>query len=158
MKYLTIILGLTLILPNLVLAQTATLESNSGSKATITSGSGDPASITSNGERPSDALNTNQNKQVSAPSKITAGFTNPLEVNSITELFYKILYFIIQISYIIIAFALIWNGFLLITAQGNQDKLNDVKRSILHVFVGGFIIMGINVIIKVLETTLKSLQ
>lgn len=94
----------------------------------------------------------------SGTSQITAEFKNPLQVKSISELFYMIIKFIVGLSYVVIAAFYLLAGFKFVKAQGNPEELSEAKRAFLNTTIGAIIIIGINVITAVIESTIKSLQ
>lgn len=88
-----------------------------------------------------------------------AKLQNPLKgVNSISELFYKIVDFIISLSYVVIAFFLIWSGFKFVAAQGSDDKLQDAKRTFYYTIIGALLIIGAQTIIAVLKNIFSGLN
>jgi len=90
---------------------------------------------------------------------IKAEFQNPLSgVNSLSDLFYKIVDFIIGLSYVVIAAFYLIAGFKFVKAQGNPEELSSAKRAFLNTTIGAIIIIGINVITQVIQSTIKSLQ
>jgi hypothetical protein len=91
-------------------------------------------------------------------SKIDATFSNPIKATSITGLFYDIVDFVVGLSYVVVAFFLLLSGFKFITAQGSPDKLSEARRTFFGTIVGAIIVVGINVIAKVVETTINSLR
>ena len=54
---------------------------------------------------------------------------------------------------IVITLALLWSGFLFVTAQGNEGKLETAKRNFLYVIVGGVLLLGAYVILDVVTNT-----
>ncbi|PJE74003.1 MAG: hypothetical protein COV01_02735 [Candidatus Taylorbacteria bacterium CG10_big_fil_rev_8_21_14_0_10_41_48] len=90
---------------------------------------------------------------------IKAEFQNPLGgVNSLSDLFYKIVDFIIGLSYVVIAAFYLIAGFKFVKAQGNPEELSGAKRAFLNTTIGAIIIIGINVITQVIQSTIQSLQ
>jgi hypothetical protein len=125
--------------PSLVFAQPA-----GGSGTGINSGGGAGTGINSPTVTPS----------VTA----TAHLENPLAgVNSLSDLFYNIVNFVISFSYIIIAFFLILSGFKFVAAQGSPDKLDDAKHMFYYTIIGAVIIVGAQTITTVVQNILTGL-
>jgi len=106
--------------------------------------------------------NTTQTQDKNPPKstqQIVATFQNPLSgVNSLGDLFYKIVNFIIGLSYVVIAAFYLIAGFKFVKAQGNPEELSSAKRAFLNTTIGAIIIIGINVITQVIQSTIQSLQ
>ncbi len=86
------------------------------------------------------------------------GLTNPVGVSSIACLFYKIVDFVMSLSYIVIAFFLLLSGFKFVTAQGSDEKLTDAKKTFWYTIIGALILIGANTIIQVVQSIIKSIQ
>lgn len=90
---------------------------------------------------------------------IKAEFTNPLEgVNSLSDLFYKVINFIIGLSYVVIAGFYLMAGFKFVKAQGNPEELSEAKRAFFNTTIGAVIIIGINVITQVIQSIINGLK
>ena len=84
---------------------------------------------------------------------------NPLKgVNSIGDLFYKIVDFVMSLSYVVIAFFLLLSGFKFVTAQGSDEKLTEAKQTFFYTIIGALILIGANTIVKVVQEVIKGLQ
>jgi hypothetical protein len=105
---------------------------------------------------------TTQTKDTNPPKptqQIVASFDNPLSgVNSLAGLFYKIINFIIGLSYVVIAAFYLVAGFKFVKAQGNPEELSSAKRAFFNTTIGAVIIIGINVITQVIQSIIKGLQ
>lgn len=97
-------------------------------------------------------------KTTSQEQQINAEFQNPLQVKTISELFYKILNFVVGLSYVVIAAFYLLAGFKFVKAQGNPEELSSAKRAFLNTTIGAIIIIGINVITQVIESIINSLK
>ncbi|MDO8579643.1 MAG: hypothetical protein Q7R72_02105 [bacterium] len=92
-------------------------------------------------------------------SPTSGGLSNPIGgVPSIACLFYKIVDFIMSLSYVVIAFFLLLSGFKFVTAQGSQDKLTEAKKTFWYTVVGALILIGANTIIQVVQGIIKGIQ
>lgn len=86
------------------------------------------------------------------PTKIPISIPNPVDgVNSLSALFYKIVNFIVSLSYVVIAFFLLLSGFKFVTAQGSEDKLTDAKNTFKYTIIGAVLIIGAQVIVEVIK-------
>jgi hypothetical protein len=82
---------------------------------------------------------------------------NPVGAESLADLFYLIVNFIIGFSYAVIAFFLILSGFKFVAAQGSEDKLKDAKNTFKYTILGAVIIIGAQTIISVVQGIITSL-
>ena len=83
---------------------------------------------------------------------------NPLNYNSLSEVFVAFLNIIAQVAAVACAVWIIWAGFLFIEARGNSEKLEDAKRTITHALIGTAIILGANVILMVVQNTINAIK
>ena len=73
---------------------------------------------------------------------IDINIPNPISVGTIPEFIQKVLEFIITIGLPILAMAIIYSGFLFITAQGAEAQITKAKNALLFAVIGGFILLG----------------
>ncbi|MBP6883739.1 MAG: hypothetical protein KBC06_00705 [Candidatus Pacebacteria bacterium] len=66
----------------------------------------------------------------------------PIPYKTIPEFIQVILIGVIKIGIPIIALALIYSGFLFVAAQGNSEKLETAKKSLLYTIIGAAILLG----------------
>jgi len=84
---------------------------------------------------------------------------NPVDsVPNLACLFYKIVDFVMSLSYVVIAFFLLLSGFKFVTAQGSDDKLTEAKTTFFYTIIGALILIGANTIIKVVQSIISGLQ
>jgi hypothetical protein len=77
------------------------------------------------------------------PCETSGKICNPIpSVTSIPALIQTILIGVIKIGIPIIALALIYSGFLFVAAQGNSEKLETAKKSLLYTIIGAAILLG----------------
>ena len=67
---------------------------------------------------------------------------NPIESKTISGLFKTILEGVIKILTPVVALAIIYSGFLFVSAQGNSEKLGDAKRALTYTLIGAAILLG----------------
>lgn len=82
---------------------------------------------------------------------------NPISSSSITELIRKVLEGAIKIGMPVIVLAIIYSGFLFVSAQGNTEKLNTAKRSLMYTLIGAAILLGSWAIAQLITDTVLSL-
>lgn len=84
---------------------------------------------------------------------------NPLKnIDSIPELVRELLGIALTIGTPIIALAIIYTGYLFISAQGNEKKLSAAKESLVYVFIGSMILLGSYVIAESLVNTINNIR
>ena len=88
-----------------------------------------------------------------------ASLPNPLgdKVSSIPDLFYLLVNALISVSYVVIAFFLIWSGFKFVVAQGEPEKLTDAKNTFKYTIIGALIIIGAQTIIAIVKSIISGL-
>ncbi len=82
---------------------------------------------------------------------------NPLraEFNSIPALIEAIITrIVIPLGAIVVAMALIWSGFLFVTAQGSEEKLVKAKKVFTYTVIGATILLGAWAIVEVITGTI----
>ncbi len=94
------------------------------------------------------------------PLKINTGIVNPLG-NSVTDLpsfIVKIINFVLMIGIPIVTLAIIYSGFLFVTAQGNSEKLKSAKQTFLYTLVGAALLLGSLAIAEAIKGTIKEIK
>ncbi len=84
-------------------------------------------------------------------------FDNPLESDSLLELFGKIVQTVVRIAAVLLIFAFVWVGFQFAAAQGNTEKLSKARMALLWTVVGAAIILGAEGIAMVIGATAATL-
>ncbi len=88
-----------------------------------------------------------------------ATLENPLKgVDSLAGLFTKLAQFVLNVSYVVIAFFLLLSGFKFIKAQGSETELEDAKRTFFNTIIGAIIIISAQTIILVVQGIIEGLQ
>lgn len=87
----------------------------------------------------------------------TAKVTNPLSVDNVGEFLLEILDVITILSVPVIAIMIIIAGFQFVTAGGDEEQLEDAKKTALYVVIGAAIILGAELIVTVLQNTASSI-
>ena len=86
--------------------------------------------------------------------------TNPLgnDTNSLSALLEAVTNVLIQLGAIVAALAIMYGGFLYVTAQGNEEKLQKAQATVTWALVGTAVLLGSRVIFKVIEGTIKEIS
>jgi len=84
---------------------------------------------------------------------------NPLGDNTqtLSGFVEKILKGVIKIGMPIIVLAIIYSGFLFVSAQGNSEKLSEAKRALLYTLIGAAILLGSWAIALLIRDTVLAL-
>ncbi len=87
----------------------------------------------------------------------SGGIENPLKNNSnIFQFIQSIIDAAIQLGAVIAVIAVIYAGFLFVTAQGEEKKITDAKRTLIYTLIGVAILLGARVLTDVVINTVKS--
>lgn len=91
---------------------------------------------------------------------INTGIQNPIAgvADDIPQLITAILNFVLIIGVPIVALAIIYSGFLFVTAQGNSEKLTVAKKTLLYTLVGAALLLGCLVITKAIQGTVDEIK
>ena len=80
---------------------------------------------------------------------------NPLQVNSIQDLVAVALKFAVNLLAIAGGLYVMWSGFQLVTAQGDEKKLESAKKAFMNAIIGMAIILGAWAIATVVAKTIS---
>lgn len=83
---------------------------------------------------------------------------NPLSVNSFAELIDSILKIVLAIGTPIAVLAIIYSGFLFVTAQGNEEKLKTAKSALVWSIAGTAVLLGSWVLAGAIGATIEELK
>jgi len=82
---------------------------------------------------------------------------NPLgSTNSLFGFLNKIIDALLQLGAVVAAVAVIYAGFMFVTAQGDEGKIKTAKATLLYTVIGLAILLGARVIASVIENTIRS--
>jgi len=95
----------------------------------------------------------------SGPNTPTAAVTidNPIKANNVQDFVKTILEGIIKIGIPLVAIAIIYSGFLFVTAIGKPDKIKEAKDALLYTVIGAAILLGSWAIAQLISETVLSL-
>jgi hypothetical protein len=86
-------------------------------------------------------------------------FTNPLGKNTdLIKLIKKMVDILIQIGAVIVVLYFVYAGFLMVTANGDAKQIGQAKDAALYCVIGGLILLGAQLIITVMESTVAQLK
>ncbi len=86
-----------------------------------------------------------------------AALENPLSNTTITGLLLDILDVIMIFAIPLIVFMIIYAGFLYVTAQGNEGKIEQARKALTYAIIGGVIILMADIILEVIQGTVDAL-
>jgi len=82
-------------------------------------------------------------------------FENPLTVDSLMELLRIVLNnIILPIGVIVVALAIIWSGYLFVSAGGNEQQISKARTTFTWTMVGAAILLGAWAITQAIESTI----
>ncbi len=87
----------------------------------------------------------------------TPTIDNPIGPATVNEFIKTILEGVIRIGIPIIALALVYCGFLFVSARGNTEKINTAKDSLIYTLVGAAILLGSWAIAQLISNTVLKL-
>jgi hypothetical protein len=67
---------------------------------------------------------------------------NPIKAPTIYCFFKDVLTVVTQIGLSVVVFFIIYSGFLLVTARGNEEKLKEAKSALKNTVIGAVIVLG----------------
>lgn len=80
---------------------------------------------------------------------------NPLQSQTIQEFLMKIVDVILVFALPIIVLYIIYAGFRLVTARGNESEISAARKALLYAIIGGVIVFGAHLIIGVITSTVN---
>ncbi len=83
---------------------------------------------------------------------------NPLGTSDIFTFITQIIDIILVVAVPVIVLYIMYGGWVLVMAQGKPDEISRGNRIILWALVGGVLILGVNIIIEIIQTTVDALQ
>jgi hypothetical protein len=82
---------------------------------------------------------------------------NPIKQNSLDGFLKVLVEGVIQIGMPIVALAIIYCGFLFVSARGNPEALTKAKDALLYTLLGAAILLGAWALALAIQTTVKAL-
>lgn len=91
------------------------------------------------------------------PSGTTGTICNPITTNTINEFIKVLLEGVLKIGIPIVALAVIYCGFLFVSARGKPEALTKAKNALLYTLIGAAILLGSWAIAKLISDTVLAL-
>lgn len=85
-------------------------------------------------------------------------FENPIEKSSIQELLQAVLEFVTQIGAVVSVLFVVYAGFLLVFAQGNETQLAKAKTTLFWALVGAVIVLGAFTLGEIIQNTANEIK
>lgn len=82
---------------------------------------------------------------------------SPIEATSLAEFFSAIVDTLIQLGVVVSALGIMYGGFLLVSAQGDEEKVANGRKTITWAIVGTAVLLGAKVIFTVIKGTVDQL-
>ena len=92
------------------------------------------------------------------PTTALAQLDNPLRFPTIQGFIEGLLQAVVIIATPIITLAVVYSGFLFITARGNEEQLRNAKRNFLYVLIGALLILGAWALAQLIGGTINELR
>jgi len=83
---------------------------------------------------------------------------NPIAYDNIPDVIRQLITIVFVIGIPLVALAIIYAGFLLVTAGGNQEKIKKGKQALLAAVIGGAILLGAWVIAEAIQGTVDQIR
>ncbi len=87
-----------------------------------------------------------------------SGIQNPLKFSTFSAFLTELLNVIIIIAVPIVVLAVIYTGFLFVTAQGNEEKLKKAKHAIVWTLIGALLVLGAQVVATAIKGTVDEFR
>ncbi len=83
---------------------------------------------------------------------------SPIKAKSLQEFFSAIVDVLIQLGVVISALGIMYGGFLLVTAQGDEEKVASGRKTLTWAMVGTAVLLGAKVIFVAIKGTVDQLN
>ena len=90
-------------------------------------------------------------------SDASTKIVNPIKSTTLVDLIKTILEGIIKIGMPVIVLAIIYSGFLFVSARGKPEKLEEAKKALLYTLIGAAILLGSWAIAQLISDTVLAL-
>jgi len=98
---------------------------------------------------------------VTTGTNIKVTIDNPLGTNgpqTIMDFIKLLVKYVLYIGIPVIALAIIYTGFLFVSASGNSEKLTKAKSALLYTLIGGALLLGAFVIANAIRSTVDEIK
>jgi len=95
-----------------------------------------------------------------SPVKLNFKVDNPISsgIDTIPKFIEAILHIILVIATPIVAFAIIYTGFLFIKAQGNSDMITKAKKALLYTIIGAVLLLGAFLLASAIGSSINEIK
>lgn len=85
---------------------------------------------------------------------------NPLnsEIDTIPKFIEAVINIVLVVGVPIVVLAVIYTGFLFVSAQGNSEKLTKAKKALLYTLIGAALLLGAFVIANAIQSTIADIK
>jgi len=83
---------------------------------------------------------------------------NPIRHNNISDFLSAILGLVVKIGIPIVTIAIIYTGFMFVSARGNATKIEEAKRAFVYVMIGAAIVLGAQALQIVISGTIADIR
>lgn len=92
--------------------------------------------------------------------QINTSIKNPLgdNIQTIPDFIKIVIMAVLYVGVPIVALAIIYTGFLFISAQGNSEKLTKAKKALLYTLIGAVLLLGAFVIANAIQGTVNEIK
>lgn len=85
-------------------------------------------------------------------------FENPLSsIETLPQFLAALVEIVVQIAIPVIVIAIVYTGFLFVSARGNEEQLQKARTAFLYVIIGAAIILGAQVLAEAIQGTIGAL-
>ena len=91
------------------------------------------------------------------PCEGTGKICNPIKTNTINDFIKTLLEGVVKIGIPVVALAIIYCGFLFVSARGNSEKLTEAKKALMYTLIGAAILLGSWAIAGLIANTVLSI-
>lgn len=93
-------------------------------------------------------------------TNITTTINNPLgdRITDIPSFIEAIINIVLVVGIPIVVLAIIYTGFLFVSAQGNSEKLTKAKNALMYTLIGGALLLGAFVIANAIGKTVEDIK
>jgi len=86
------------------------------------------------------------------------GLQNPLRFETLDRFFVELLDVLVQVAFPLVVLAVIYTGFLFVTARGDREQLEKAKKAFAWTVVGALIVLGAAAIAELVGGTVAEIR
>ena len=101
-----------------------------------------------------------ENEKSSTDIKIETKIQNPIgeKIDTIPKFIEEVINIVLVVGVPIVVLAIIYTGFLFVSAQGNPEKLIKAKKALLYTLIGAALLLGAFVIANAIQSTVDDIK